>query len=209
MNKSKATERGIPGAAVWQQLHPRLHILPTTLAASPAQVRERFATPMALLHVVAAGLAPLPMPLRERWLAAPGGHLVLTPDRHGFVPGPQPFRQDTLIDVAWLQASLWLSDRTAFYEPVGWLVYHLLGDRFDLTAASPWVSFWQGVRSGWQAGYGIGEAARRDAVGYLVEGIAGYLGDRRALNRRDPRLEKLLAATLFNPHFYRHLPGRA
>jgi len=212
MNKSKATGWERTGSAVWQQLHMRLHILPTTLTRSPAQVRERFATPMALWQVVAPELAPLPLPLRERWLAAPGGHLVLTPDRHGFVPGPQPFRRETLTDVAWLRAALWLSDRTAFYEPVGWLVYHLLCDRFDLEAAAataPWASFWQGLQSGWQAGYGLGEAARCDVVGYLVAGIAGYLGDRRALNQRDPRLEKLLAATVFNAHFYRHLPVRA
>lgn len=199
-------------SAVWQQLHERLHILPETLARSPTPVGERFPTPMALLAAVAQGLAPLPEPLRAAWLAAAGGHLVLTPDRHGFVPGPQPVRRETLTDVAWLRAALWLSDRMAFYEPVGWLVCHLLTDRFDLEAAASipsWASFWRGLESGRQAGYGLSEAARADTRAYLAEGIAAYLGDRMALNQRDPRLEKLLAATVFSPHFYRHLPRRA
>jgi hypothetical protein len=211
-NAGRKTEDAVMSSAVWQQLHDRLHILPDTLARSPTTVGEHFPTPMALLATVAQGLTPLPLPLREAWLAAAGGHLVLTADCHGFVPGPQPFRRETLTDVAWLRAALWLSDRTAFFEPVGWLIYRLLTDRFDLEAAmtSPsWASFWRGLESGWQAGYGLTEAARTDIRAYLAEGIAGYLGDRMAFNQRDPRLEKLLAATLFNAHFYRHLPRRA
>lgn len=205
-------DKRVTAPAVWHQLHDRLHILPETLARSPTPVGERFPTPMALLAAVAQGLTPLPLPLREAWLAAPGGHLVLTPDRHGFAPGPQPVRREMLADVAWLRASLWLTDRTTFYEPVGWLVCHLLRDRFDLEAAASvtsWASFWRGLESGRQAGYGLSEAARGETSAYLAEGVAAYLGDRMALNERDPRLEKLLAATLFNPQFYRHLPRRA
>ena len=54
-----------------------------------------------------------------------------------------------------------------------------------------------------RGGYGRSQAARTDVTAYLAEGIAAYLADRSGLNVSDPRLEKLLAATVFNPAMYR------
>jgi len=65
-----------------------------------------------------------------------------------------------------------------------------------------WSQFESGVQSCFRAGYGLSPAARSDPKAYLIEGVAHFLADRRSLNLNDPRLEKLLAATLFNQASY-------
>jgi hypothetical protein len=57
------------------------------------------------------------------------------------------------------------------------------------------------VQSGFAAGYGRSEADQADVNAYLAEGIAWHLADARGLNAADPRLHKLLRATIFDESF--------
>ena len=182
----------------------RIHILPGTLARSPGHVSEQWPTPMRAVRTVAQWLAPLPPALRQRWLSSPAGHIVLNPDHHGFVSGPQRVGARERQDVAWLKPAL-LPDRAAFLLPVGeWLVWLIgWGEETPFEPAlKAWDQFESGVRSCFRAGYGLSPAARSRVDAYLAEGAARYLADRRGLNLDDPRLEKLLRATLFNQAAY-------
>jgi hypothetical protein len=182
--------------------------LPDTLAHSPGRITEHFATPMAALAATERLLSPLPEPLRLRWLAAPDGHIVLNPSIHTFSPGPNQVYKRTLQNVAWVRASDLVDDPVAFLAPAGQLIHHLILDRWQLQrlpASAVWAQFWGGVQSCHRAGYAGTVEARADAGLYLAEGIARWLADRRAFNLHDPRLEKLLAATIFDASFYKNL----
>ena len=201
-------------------LETRVHIVSGSLAVSPGHVTEHFASPAAALDVARSWLQRLPDALQARWMAAPGGHIILNAGQHGFVLGESMYRNRTLVDVAWLKLAVYPDDRMVFLTPVGHLIAHLVGwgsgtkARPALVAPAPvlraWEQFVSGVQSCFRAGYGLtpagsasdGPAARFDATIYLAEGIAAYLDDRRRLNVRDPRLEKLLAATLFQETSY-------
>lgn len=189
-----------------------MHIVSGSLAASPGHVTEHFATPAAALSAAGSWLQRLPDPLFVCWLASPGGHIVLNADRHGFAQGESMYQGRTLVDVAWLRLAVYPDDRVGFLTPVGHLISHLVGwgsgeqGQPAFVAPAPalraWDQFASGVQSCFQAGYGLSAASRSDTTVYLAEGIAAYLDDRRRLNVRDPRLEKLLAATLFRESAY-------
>ena len=177
----------------------RVHVSPDALARSPGHVRERFPTPVAAMRATLAYLRPLPNALMRLWLAQDRGHIVIDAVRQGFRPGMSEFRGRRLEDAAWVRLALLADDPIAFLSPVGALILHLIG-----WGAPPeekgraWRDFARGVRSGFEAGYGRSDAARADVDAYLAEGVAWYLADRRGLNVADPRLEKLLRATIFN-----------
>ena len=193
-------------------LETRVHIVSGSLAVSPGHVTEHFASPAAALDVARSWLQRLPDALQARWMAAPGGHLVFNAGQHGFVMGGSVYQGRTLLDVAWLKLALYPDDRVAFLTPVGHLIAHLVGwgsgtkAQPALVVPAPvlraWDQFVGGVQSCFRAGYSLNAAAQSDATVYLAEGIAAYLDDRRHLNVRDPRLEKLLAATLFQETSY-------
>lgn len=186
-------------------LYPRIHIQPEALTPSPGPVSEHYADPASALSGVLAHLQALPEPLVKRWLAAPWGHIVLDNQQHGFVPGDNMFRNRTLVDVAWLKLAF-VADEIRFLTPAGHLIARIVGWEQE-TEAGPalkgWEQFNSGVRSCFRAGYGVSAESQQDVGVYLAEGIARYLTDRRSLNAHDPRMEKLLAGTLFNRDAYR------
>ena len=150
-------------------------------------------------------IGDLPKPLSERWLATSRGHIVLNHQQHGFVSGDSLFRQRILVDVAWLKLAF-IADAVRFLTPVGRLVVNIVGwgQAPEVEPAlKGWEQFVGGVQGCFRAGYGISLEAQQDVGVYVAEGIAHFLVDRRSLNRHDPRLEKLLAATLFDPAAYR------
>jgi len=187
-------------------LASRIHIVPGAFARSPGHVSEHFAGPTAALAATEALLRPLPKPLVAWWLAAPRGHIVLNTSRHGFSAGPGRAGKRDLTDVAWLQISAYLDDVIRFCTPIGGLLMHIVGWGQTSPFESP-LAAWDQVRRGiagcFRAGYGRSEDARRDIDCYVAEGVGWYLADRRGLNVQDPRLQKLLAATVFNPDAYR------
>ncbi|MCO6452051.1 MAG: hypothetical protein J5I90_14805 [Caldilineales bacterium] len=178
----------------------RLHILPETLARSPGNISERFANPVNALNYFEALLQTLPQPLIANWLAKPGGHVILNNTRHQFAPGNDPERQ--LTDIAWTRLAF-ISDPIPFLVPTGHLIARLAGWGRKVGAVKNWDSFVGGVYRAFDAGFGLSPAARADVNEYLAEGIAAYLADRKELNRRDPALEKLLRAHLFDERAYR------
>ena len=160
----------------------------------------------ALVHPLEQpAIRSLIQPLIQRWLAAPGGHIILNNQRHGFVSGNNRYRQRILEDVAWLKLAF-VSEDVHFMTPVGMLIARIAGWEQE-TESGPalkgWKQFEIGVKGCFRAGYGISSEAQQDAKAYLAEGIAHFLVDRQRLNRHDPRLEKLLVSTLFNPDAYR------
>ncbi len=176
------------------------------LARAPEEVRSRFATPGQVMQATLAYLRPLPPALIARWLAQEGGHIVIDHARHGFDQGPCAFRGRELSQVAWIRIDLLVADPITYLHPVGKLLAHILGwTSSPQPRTQAWRDLVQGVRRGFNAGYGRDQAARSSPIDYLAEGIAWYLVDRRAFNVADPRLEKLLRATVFNPSWYRHL----
>ncbi len=191
---------------------PRLHILPDALARSPGHIAERLPPPAAALFAAARLLQPLPPPLLDSWLAAEDGHIVIGPLTHGFSPGPNAFRDRMLDDIAWLRLAYLVDDPITFLAPAGQLIHFLILNRFrpDIEPTPiVWRQFQSGLQSCFHAGYGRSIGAQQDADLYLGEGIAWYLADRRGLNLADPRLEKLLTATLFDASFYLYLGRRA
>lgn len=177
----------------------RVHVSPDALARSPGHVGTRFATGMAAMRATQAYLRPLPDALVRLWLARDRGHIVIDAVRQGFRPGMSAFRGRRLEDVAWVRLTLLAEDPIAYLTPVGALIAHLIGwGESPEEKGQPWRDFARGVWSGFEAGYGRSDAARADVDAYLAEGIAWYLADRRGLNVENPRLEKLLRATLFN-----------
>lgn len=189
-------------------LYPRIHILPDTLAHSPASVIAAFPLPTRLLAATRQMLAPLPAPLVEAWLRDESGHIVIGSATHAFIPGPNTVFKRQLGDVAWVQASRLVEDAAGFLIPAGRLIHCLILNRWRLPRQpnpAVWEQFWAGLVSCHRAGYAASQEALADIDLYLAEGIARWLADRRRLNLHDPRLEKLLAATLFDASFYKHL----
>ncbi len=181
----------------------RVHISPDALARSPGHVAERFDTVSDALAATLALLKPLPEALVAHWLAKPRGHVVIDARRHAFVAGQDEFRGRVLQDVAWGRLSLLVDEPTAYLTPVGWLIARIMGwGQPHARDDQRWRDFERGVRSGFAVGYGRSEAARADVNAYLAEGVAWYLADARGLNVADPRLHKLLRATVFDDRFY-------
>ena len=182
----------------------RVHITPDALARSPRPVQARFATVADALRATLTLLQPLPEAVIQRWLSSPGGHVIITARQHGFRSGENIFRGRALYDVAWVRLTLFVDDPVAYLTPTGWLLAHIIGwDQPDVRTDQRWRDFVRGVQSGFAAGYGRTEAARSDVNAYLAEGIAWHLVDARGLNAANPRLDKLLRATVFNEAFYR------
>ena len=189
-----------------EALFTRIHIAPDALARSPGHVTERFRTGVEAMRATLSLLRPLPHALAERWLAEPRGHIVIDAVRHGFEPGAGVFRARALEDVAWVRLALLADDPVAYLTPVGALIARLIGwAGTPERAGQAWRDFARGVRSGFEAGYGRSDAARTCEDAYLAEGIAWFLVDRRDLNASDPRLEKLLRATVFDDRWIRSL----
>ena len=186
------------------RLVQRVHISPDALAHSPGHVAEHFGTVSDALAATLALLRPLPEGVTERWLESPRGHVVIDARRHGFAAGESRFRGRTLQDVAWVKLTLLVDDPVAYLAPVGALIARIIGWRQpDARADQRWRDFERGVQSGFDAGYGRSDAARADVNAYLAEGVAWYLAAPRGLNIADPRLHKLLRATVFSEAFYR------
>jgi len=186
-----------------QRLLARVHISPDALARSPGHVAERFETVSDALTATLALLRPLPEGLTERWLTASRGHVIIDARRHGFTAGESRFRGRALQDAAWVRLVLLVDDPVSYLTPVGALIARISGwGRPNACADHRWRDFERGVQSGFAAGYGRSEAARADVNAYLAEGVAWYLADPRGLNITDPRLYKLLRATVFSEAFY-------
>ncbi len=190
----------------YADLISRVHFESGALARSPGHVRQRYPTPAAAMKATLHYLQPLPEALIARWLAEDRGHIIIQASQHGFELGKSRFRRRWLEDVAWVRITLLVDDPIDYLMPVAALLASLIGwGSTPDQATQPWQDFVRGVRSSFDAGYGRRDEARADVDAYLAEGIAWYLVDRRGLNITNPRLEKLLRATVFNEAWCRRL----
>ena len=192
------------GNASPSRLVQRVHISPDALARSPGNVAEHFDAVSDALAATLTLLRPLPGGLIDRWLAKPGGHIIIDARKHEFVAGESLFRGRALPNVAWVRLALLVEDPISYLTPVGWLIARILDwGQPNARADQRWRDFERGVQSGFAAGYGRSDAARADVNAYLAEGIAWHLADPRGLNMENPRLHKLLRATVFSEAFYK------
>ena len=146
------------------------------------------------------------------WAEQSHGHLLLTTDDNSlaselFVNGKK------LVSVARLPMAWLLAQPTRALAAILRPLDHLLGcgGRED----GRWLSSGSGISLRWQRvgeqiaalfalGYGATEASRQDPRAYLAEGLALALGDRLLLNGQDPKLERLLGASLLADGFWRN-----
>lgn len=169
-------------------------------------------SPGALLKALLRQLTPLPTALLRWWAAHPRGHVVITGQGRGYVPGPQTAGAYTLDGVAWVSAEAVLSKDAGPLEAVAHLLDHLLGCHGE--EGGPWLSEGGGISPAWREvgarlhdlfalGYGPTPETQTDPRAYFAWGFALSLRDSRSLNVMDPRLQRFLHATLLSERFWR------
>ena len=189
----------------------KFHVADGVYAQSGRGVQARFSSGWGAALAAARLLGALPETAIRWWTEQPGGHLLLT-------AGGDAYKISLSVEGEALHGVAAL--------PIGWLVEdearalaaalrpldHLLG--CGGAADAPWLSDGGGISPRWQRigaqiaqlfalGYGASEASRQDPHVYLAEGLALALTDRQALNVNDPKLERLLVASLLSEGFWR------
>lgn len=164
-----------------------------------------------LLKNLVGQVRPLPGGLLGWWATHPRGHVVVTGEARGYVPGPQEAGAYALHGVAWLSAGDLLADSLRPLDAIVQLLDHLLGS--DGEADGQWLSEGGGINMRWREvgkrltelfalGYGPTDQVRADPHAYFAWGFALSLRDARALNTTDPRMERLLRTTVLSDTFW-------
>ncbi len=193
-------------------LHRKIHVADGAYTQSGRGVRARFSSGWSAAIELADRLADLPEAAIDWWAAQPNGHLLLT-------AADDTYATSLLVEGEIVQGVAAL--------PIFWLIEdpsralaaalrpldHLLGCAGEKNG--PWLSDGGGITPRWQwigeqisrlfpLGYGGTEASRQDPHAYLAQGFALALTDRRSLNAADPKLERLIGASLLSPGFWKH-----
>lgn len=191
-------------------LRQKVHIRPNTVARLPGSQSQRLRSPLDLGRLALRPLRAAPVPLLQLWAKHARGHVAISPHRHGYVAGAQVVGRYSLDGVAWVSAQSLLHDPLLAW-PLAALLDHLLG--CDGDPAGSWLSDGSGRTAHWQPvgqrlrrqfelGYGP-PGATADPRAYFAWGLRSYLSDRRSLSVADPGLERILATTVFDVHFWR------
>lgn len=189
----------------------KIYIAPRALELSSPEVCCRFPHIWAPLDELLKLLHPLPARLVRFWLAQPGSHIVFTHLPSRYVVGEQVLKGRSLRHVAYVRLSDLANNSLEALVPIGHLLDHLLSH--TESEEKPWLSEGGGTNYALQQvgasvmrlfelGYGFDAGARRDVRSYFARSVALYLHDQHALNVADPRIEKLLRATLFSDAFW-------
>lgn len=193
-------------------LQRKIHVADDAYARSGRAVQTRFTSGWAGAIAIAHLLGGLPETAIRWWAEQPNGHLLLT-------AGDDAYKISSSVEGEALNGVAAL--------PIGWLVEdearalaaalrpldHLLG--CGGTAEGGWLSDGGGITTRWQQigsqiaalfplGYGASAASRQYPHVYLAEGLALALTDRQALNVNDPKLERLLSASLLSAGFWQN-----
>lgn len=201
--------------ALRQLLHDHIHLSPTAWAQATATTQAHFASPFEPAQRLAQLLQRLPPALLTWWAGLPGGH-VLIGDQRGYHSGSLLLRPHDAQPHAGV-AAIALTDLTSAGAGETWFwLAHLLDHQLGCLGApdGAWLSDGGGFSVRWQAvgrridalatlGYSDHPAAAADPHIYLAAGLALFVADRRALNVQDPRLERLLASSIFDAGFCR------
>jgi len=192
-------------------LHNKIHVADGAYAASGRGVQGRFASGWSAALHVAQLLGGLPDAALGWWAEQPGGHLLLTSGDDGYraaLAVDEELRQGVAcLPLAWVIEGN-REGLAAALRPLD----HLLG---CAGAEGHWLSEGGGITPRWariggqiaglfRLGYGESPASRQNAHAYLAEGLALALINRRRLNVNDPKLERLLFASLLSEGFWQH-----
>ena len=196
-------------------LQRKIHVAGGAYAASGRAVRARFPSGWSAAIEMIGLLGGLPEDAIGWWAEQPHGHLLLTADDDSYAAlvsvNGEEWRGVARLPMAWLVDN-----------PAGALAAalcpldYLLGDGED----GRWLSSGGGISPRWQRvgtqiamlfalGYGASAASRIDPRVYLAEGLALALRDRRRLNGQDPKLERLLGASLLSDGFWHNFQAES
>ncbi len=191
-------------------LQQKIHVAADAYARSGRDVQARFPSGWSGAIETARLLGNLPEDAIHWWAEQPHGHLLLT-------AGDDSYADALAVDEVELRGvarlpMAWLLDESArtlaaILHPLD----HLLG--CGGRADGRWLSDGSGISPRWQQvgvqiaalfalGYGATEVSRGDPHAYLAEGLALALEDQRQLNAQDPKLERLLSASLLSNGFW-------
>ncbi len=195
------------------QVH-KIHIRKHALAHIPRNIARHFAHPWAPVSRFLGFFGLFPDPLLSFWLDHPAGHVVITAEKAGYVPGEVQEQHHSWAGVAYIPLASLVGQGEHPLIYLAHLFDHLLG--CDGIADGLWLSEGGGYLPAWQAvgerihrqfalGYAESETARQDPRRYFAEGIVAYWSDRRGLRVQDPGLETILRTTLLNPAFWKQV----
>lgn len=193
-------------------LQQKIHVAADAYARSGRDVQARFPSGWSAAIETARLLGDLPEDAIHWWANQPQGHLLLT-------TGDDSYADSLAVDEVELRGVARLPMAWLLEEPARALAAalrpldHLLG--CGGRADGRWLSDGGGISPRWQRvgsqiaalfalGYGATEVSRRDPHAYLAEGLALALRDHRQLNAQDPKLERLLSASLLSNGFWRN-----
>ncbi len=213
MTSRPASQFRLPRPEVRRWVVQKVHVDPEALSSASIAQDHGLDVPWQAALSLARWMAPLPGEALDWWAQAVAGHVVLAPD------GPV-YR---LVDAEGRLAVVRIPALWVVREPqqaLSWALMpldHLLGcwGKSD----GRWLSDGGGIAPAWQEvgqqiaryftlGYGWTSDGQSDPHRYLAEGWAAALMAPRTLNTADPKLYRLLRATLLSPGFWRrHLPA--
>ncbi|MBX3049828.1 MAG: hypothetical protein KF753_00065 [Caldilineaceae bacterium] len=192
-------------------LQKKIHVDADAYAQSSRAVQRRFPSGWSAAIETARVLGSLPEEALLWWAEQHDGHLRLTANGDGYADFCV-VNGEELVGVAdlpmdWLLAEP-LQTLASCLRPLD----HLLGCG---CGTGGWLSDGGGITPRWQQvgrqivhlfslGYGRTEASRADPHIYLAQGLALAITNRRTLNAADPKLERLLGASLLSPGFWRN-----
>lgn len=193
-------------------LRDKIHIRPDALARSRGDVQERLPSAWQAAIEIVHQLRGLPEETLLWWAEQPAGHILLTADESGYSVDVTAHAGENLHGVALIPLRQILHERKQ--AAIGALqpLDHLLGCGGAMEGR--WLSDGGGIHPRWgriggqiadlfALGYGLSEAGFRDPHVYFAEGLWTAIHDRRSLNVADPKLERLLKASVLSAPFWR------
>ncbi len=204
-------ERWTPGQLAL--LQHKIHVERGALAHSRGDIQERLSSPWSAALRLIAQWTGLPDELFLWWAAQPRGHVLITAADEGYCIDARATGDRALAATALVPM------RRVVHQPRQAALLallpldHLLGCNGDPTG--PWLSEGGGRCPRWQRvgeeiaalfalGYGTSEAARHDPHSYLAEALWMAIHERQRLNIADPKLDRLLHASLLSAPFWRN-----
>jgi hypothetical protein len=203
-----ADERRLVLRAVWRE---RLHVERGMLEALPRAVAARFEHVWQPADLLLDELAPFPTGLLRLWLAAPGGHVLLTQRPSAYAPGAQPYGDGTLEGLCLVSVADLVDDREAAMLALMRMLDHVLGG--GAAAGAPFLSDGGGVTEALrevgqrfarihELGYGHDELGAVTAGDYFARSLWLYTQDPRRLNVLDPQAHRLYRHTIMSEAFW-------
>lgn len=189
----------------------KVHIQPGALAHSSGDVQERLPSSWHAAIDLVSRLHGLPDAAFHWWAEQPAGHVLITTGERAYITGSLDAAQQQLAAVTLIPLAQIVRQPQQAAIAALFPLDHLLG-----CGGAPhgqWLSQGGGLSRRWQRvgaqlarlfslGYGLSQAARQDPRIYLAEGMITALHDRRRLNIADPKLERLLGASLLSEGFW-------